>query len=279
MRSLYLQLKRIVTSTKFGCCILFTIILLFFAQIFLDSNTEDRYSVTRVLIEFSKEEMTFNYEMCNTMILQNACSGWFSLFAPIIAAFCFVPTICSEREEKASRFQIFRTTKLNFGVSQFFSGVVSGGAAISLGYIIFAVFVMILFPNIDEISGFSAEILQETAFNLPLLTLKVFLFGAFWSIPAMLLTSVLNNKYLIMCIPFFLKYGLKQLHQKISQDAFSAVNTDKNAITLANAINPDGILWVYDETRLVTWLVFGISAALMFAAFIIINRKRVDCGA
>lgn len=279
MRSLYLQLKRIVTSTKFGCCILFTIILLFFAQIFLDSNTEDRYSVTRVLIEFSKEEMTFNYEMCNTMILQNACSGWFSLFAPIIAAFCFVPTICSEREEKASRFQIFRTTKLNFGVSQFFSGVVSGGIAIALGYIIFAVFVMILFPNIDEISGFSAEILQETAFNLPLLTLKVFLFGAFWSIPAMLLTSVLNNKYLIMCIPFFLKYGLKQLHQKISQDAFSAVSSDKNAIALANAINPDGILWVYDETRLVTWLVFGISTALMFAAFIIINRKRVDCGA
>ena len=279
MRSFYLQLKRIVTSPEFWCCILFTLILLFFAQIFLDSNTEDRYSVTRVLIEFSKEEMTFNYEMCNTMILQNACSGWFSLFAPIIAAFCFVPTICSEREEKASRFQIFRTTKLNFGVSQFFSGVVSGGIAIALGYIIFAVFVMILFPNIDEISGFSAEILQETAFNLLLLTLKVFLFGAFWSIPAMLLTSVLNNKYLIMCIPFFLKYGLKQLHQKISQDAFSAVNTDRNAITLANAINPDGILWVYDETRLVTWLVFGISAALMFAAFIIINRKRVDCGA
>lgn len=279
MRSFYLQLKRIVTSIEFWCCILFTIILLFSAQIFIESNTGERYSVTRVLIEFSKEEMTFNYEMCNTMILQNARSGWFSLFAPIIAAFCFVPTICSEREEKASRFQIFRTTKLNFGVSQFFSGVVSGGIAIALGYIIFAVFVMILFPNIDEISGFSAEILQETAFNLPLLTLKVFLFGAFWSIPAMFLTSVLNNKYLIMCIPFFLKYGLKQLHQKISQDAFSAVNTDKNAITLANAINPDGILWVYDETRLVTWLVFGISTALMFAAFIIINRKRVDCGA
>ena len=251
----------------------------FFAQIFIDSNTEDRYSVTRVLIEFSKEEMTFNYEMCNTMILQNACSGWFSLFAPIIAAFCFVPTVCTEREEKASRFQIFRTTKLKYSLSQFFSGVISGGAAISLGYIIFAAFVMILFPNIGEISGFSAEILQETAFNLPLLTLKVFIFGAFWSIPAMFLTSVLNNKYLIMYIPFFLKYGLKQLHQKISQDAFSADNIDRNAITLANAINPDGILWVYDETRLVTWLVFGISAALMFAAFIIINRKRVDCGA
>lgn len=279
MRSFYLQLKRIVTSPEFWCCILFTLILLFFAQIFLDSNTEDRYSVTRVLIEFSKEEMTFNYEMCNTMILQNACSGWFSLFAPIIAAFCFVPTVCTERVEKAVRFQIFRTTRLKYSLSQFFSGVISGGVAISLGYIIFAALVMGLFPDIGEMSEFAADVLLETTFDLPYQILKMFLFGAFWSIPAMFLTSVLNNKYLIMCIPFFLKYGLKQLHQKISQDAFSAVSSDKNAIALANAINPDGILWVYDETRLVTWLVFGISAALMFAAFIIINRRRVDCGA
>ena len=211
------------------------------------------------------------------MILQNACSGWFSLFAPIIAAFCFVPTVCTERGEKAVRFQIFRTTRLKYSLSQFFSGVISGGAAISLGYIIFAALVMGLFPDIGEMSEFAADVLLETTFDLPYQILKMFLFGAFWSIPAMFLTSVLNNKYLIMCIPFFLKYGLKQLHQKISQDAFSAVSSDKNAIALANAINPDGILWVYDETRLVTWLVFGISAALMFAAFIIINRKRVDC--
>lgn len=279
MRNFFVSFRKNAASLGFLLCVAMTVLLLFAAEVYYDFDTQTRYSVFRALTDFTAEERAANYELCSHMVVQNARSGWFSLFAPIIAAFCFVPTICSEREEKASRFQIFRTTKLNFGVSQFFSGVVSGGAAISLGYIIFAVFVMILFPNIDEISGFSAEILQETAFNLPLLTLKVFLFGAFWSIPAMLLTSVLNNKYLIMCIPFFLKYGLKQLHQKISQDAFSAVNTDKNAITLANAINPDGILWVYDETRLVTWLVFGISAALMFAAFIIINRKRVDCGA
>lgn len=279
MRNFFVSFRKNTASPGFLLCVAMTVLLLFAAEVYYDFDTQTRYSVFRALTYLTPDEHAANYELCSQMVVQNACSGWFSLFAPIIAAFCFVPTVCTERGEKAVRFQIFRTTRLKYSLSQFFSGVISGGAAISLGYIIFAALVMGLFPDIGEMSEFAADVLLETTFDLPYQILKMFLFGAFWSIPAMLLTSVLNNKYLIMCIPFFLKYGLKQLHQKISQDAFSAVSSDKNAIALANAINPDGILWVYDETRLVIWLVFGISAALMFAAFIIINRKRVDCGA
>lgn len=279
MRNFFVSFRKNAASPGFLLCVAMTVLLLFAAEVYYDFGTQTRYSVFRALTYLTPDEHAANYELCSQMVVQSACSGWFSLFAPIIAAFCFVPTVCTERGEKAVRFQIFRTTRLKYSLSQFFSGVISGGAAISLGYIIFAALVMGLFPDIGEMSEFAADVLLETTFDLPYQILKMFLFGAFWSIPAMFLTSVLNNKYLIMCIPFFLKYGLKQLHQKISQDAFSAVNTDKNAIALANAINPDGILWVYDETRLVIWLVFGISAALMFAAFIIINRKRVDCGA
>lgn len=279
MRNFFVSFRKNTASPGFLLCVAMTVLLLFAAEVYYDFDTQTRYSVFRTLTYLTPDERAANYELFSKMVIKNACSGWFSLFAPIIAAFCFVPTVCTERGEKAVRFQIFRTTRLKYSLSQFFSGVISGGAAISLGYIIFAALVMGLFPDIGEMSEFAADVLLETTFDLPYQILKMFLFGAFWSIPAMFLTSVLNNKYLIMCIPFFLKYGLKQLHQKISQDAFSAVNTDKNAIALANAINPDGILWVYNETRLVTWLVFGISAALMFAAFIIINRKRVDCGA
>mgnify|MGYP004472210083 FL=1 len=279
MRNFFVSFRKNAASPGFLLCVAMTVLLLFAAEVYYDFGTQTHYSVFRALTYLTPDERAANYELCSQMVIKNAYSGWFSLFAPIIAVFCFVPTLCTERGEKAVRFQIFRTTRLKYSLSQFFSGVISGGAAISLGYIIFAALVMGLFPDIGEMSEFAADVLLETTFDLPYQILKMFLFGAFWSIPAMLLTSVLNNKYLIMCIPFFLKYGLKQLHQKISQDAFSAANTDKNAIALANAINPDGILWVYDETRLVTWLVFGISAALMFAAFIIINRKRVDCGA
>lgn len=279
MRSFFLQLKRIVTSLGFWLCVGMAVLLLFAAEVYFDYATQTRYSVFRALTFFSHEELANNSELCSAAVVQKAQSGWFTLFVPIIASFCFVPTMCAEREEKAARFQIFRTTKLKYSISQFFSGVVSGGIAIALGYIIFAVFVMILFPNMNEINGFTADLMPDTSQNLLLLILKVLLFGAFWSFPAMFLTSVLRNKYLIMCIPFFLKYGLNQLYQKISESVFLSSEINQNSIKFANAINPDGILWANDKTRLGISLVFGISAVLMFAAFVVIEQKRGDCGA
>lgn len=279
MRTFIITLRKFVTSYGFLICVGMAVMLLFSSEVYYDYDTQTRYSVFRTLMDFTFEERCARFELCSSSILKSAQGTWFTLFAPIIAAFCFVPTICTEREEKAARFQIFRTTRLNYCVSQFFAAVFAGGIAIMLGYSIFAAASQMLFPDISQMTEFAAEVLQGTTINIPLLIFKEFLFGAFWSIPAMFLTSVLNNKYLIMCIPFFLKYGLMQTYQKISQNAFSLDGVDENARRLANAVNPDGILWIYDETRLTVSLVFGISAAVMFAAFIIINRKRGDCGA
>lgn len=279
MRNFIVSFRKNATSLGFWLCVGMTVLLLFAAEVYYDYGTQSRYSVFRALTDFSREELANHIELCSANVVQNARSGWFTLFAPIIAAFCFVPIICAEREEKAARFQIFRTTKLKYSISQFFSGVVSGGIAISLGYIIFAIFVIILFPNMKIISEFPEDLMQDISQILLPLTLKVFVFGAFWSVPAMFLTSVLRNKYLILCIPFFLKYGLNQLHQKISESVFLSSEINQNSINIVNAINPEGILWVYDETMLTTALVFGISTILLFTAFVVIEQKRGDCGA
>ena len=161
-------------------------------------------TVFRALTDFSREELSANYELCNIMVVRNARNGWFTLFAPIITAFCFVPLMCAERDENAVRFQIFRTTKLKYSVTEFLSGVISGGLAITLGYVIFSGTVTLLFPNVSEMTDY-----------FPSAVLEMWLYGTFWSIPSMLCTSILRNKYLVMCIPFFVKYGLTQIYQKI----------------------------------------------------------------
>ncbi|MGN0670890.1 MAG: hypothetical protein ACI4JZ_10110, partial [Oscillospiraceae bacterium] len=200
MRSFFVSLRKNVTSLGFWLCVGMTVLLLFAAEVYFDFGTQTRYSVFRALTNLSREELANHFELCSTTVIQNARGGWFTLFAPIIAAFCFVPTMCAEREQNAVRFQVFRTTKLNFHITQFLSGVISGGLAMALGYIIFAAAAFALFPSVSEMK--SAEMLQDVNFNLFELTLGVWLFGAFWSIPAMFLTSVLRNKYLILCIPF-----------------------------------------------------------------------------
>ena len=277
MRSFIVTFRKNVTSLGFWLCVGMTILLLFAAEIYFDFGTQTRYSVFRALTDFSRSELANHFELCSITVIQNARGGWFTLFAPIIAAFCFVPTMCAEREQNAVRFQIFRTKKLNFHISQFLSGVISGGFAMALGYIIFAAAAFALFPSVSEMN--SAEMLQGANFNLLELTLGVWLFGAFWSIPAMFLTSVLRNKYIILCIPFFVKYGLNQTYQKVFQDAVSSEKFDKNLLEIANLINPNGLLWITDSTRLSVSLVFGISSILLFCAYLIVEQKRGDCGA
>lgn len=275
MRNLVVSFKKIFTSPGFYLCIAMTIFLLFAAEIYTDYDTQSRYSVIRALFDFSSEDRAKHYELYNVMIMKNARNGWLTLFAPIITSFCFVPQMCAERNENAVRFQIFRTSKVNYNISQFLSGVISGGFALAVGYSVFCAMVFFLFPNASAEFG----ILMNEDFNFTKCLASIWLYGAFWSIPAMFLTSVLHNKYLVMCIPFFVKYGLTQNYQKILNNAISAESIDEDAIKLANFINPDGILWINDATRLNIILLFGILAAIFFAAFVIIMQKRGDCGA
>lgn len=277
MRSFFVSFQKNVTSRGFWLCVGMTVLLLFAAEVFFDYSTRTRYSVFRALTDLSPEERAANYQLCNIMVAQNARGGWFTLFAPIIAAFCFVPTMCAERDENAVRFQVFRSSKLKYSVTQFLSGVISGGLAMALGYIIFAAAAMVLFPSVSEMN--CAEMLQGVNFNLLELTLGVWLFGAFWSVPAMFLTSVLRNKYLVLCIPFFIKYGLNQTYQKMFEDAVSPEKFNEKLLKFANIINPNGLLWINNSNRLSVILPFGISAVILFAAFVVINQKRGDCGA
>lgn len=277
MKIFLLHLREMCTSKGFFICISFTVILLFSAQVYVDPITQNRYSVIRAFFDLSRE-LSEHYELCDIIIIQNARSGWFTLFAPIITALCFVPPMCTQREEKAVRFRIFRTTKMKYYVTQFFTGVISGGTAISIGYIIFASVVAVLFPSISHLSLNEAQLLTDVTFSFPKMLCEMCFYGAFWSVPAMFLTSVMQNKYLIMCIPFFVKYGLTQTYQMLVQNAF--INGfDNEMYNFANLINPDGILWTSAGTRLNVVLLFSAFVAVFFTAFVIILNRRGDCGA
>lgn len=279
MRNFIVSFRKNVTSLGFLLCIGMTVLLLFSAEVYYDYSTQTRYSVFHTITMFSSDELANHYELCSMMIVQNARNGWFTLFVPIASAFCFIPMMCAEREQNAIRFQMFRTTRIKYHLSQFFSGVISGGLATTLGYILFAAIVLILFPNVSEMNEIEVQMLHGFEINLYELILEVWLFGSFWSIPAMFLTSVLQNKYLILCIPFFLKYGLNQTYQKIIQNAVSTDKIDNKLLDIAYLMNPDGLLWIDESNRLKIALLFGISAAVFFCIYLIINLKQGDSGA
>lgn len=94
----------------------------------------------------------------------------------------------------------------------------------------------------------------------------------------MFLSCIIRNKYLVMCIPFFLKYGLTQLY--ISSIS-NAMNMDNMYIKykLAMLLNPDGILWLSKSNIINVLFVFGGTGLALFIAYMIVTSKRSDCGA
>ncbi len=278
MREVAVSFKKTVTSWNFWLCVGATIVLLFMSQIYEDYDTKNRYSVINALFSFSAGEMKEHFELCSAFVISNARGSWFSLFVPIIAAFCFVPEMCAEREENALRFQVFRSSKTKWQLSTYLTGIISGGTAVTLGYVIFSGLAMLLFPGISEMDPSTLDFMRGSITDFYLLVLDMWMFAIFWSIPSMFLTSFLRNKYLIMCIPFFLKYALAQLSSKILMDSWKG-DYDPTLDALYRYIDPDGLMNLSITKYYDILIMYGILLAVSLAAFMIIERKRGDFGA
>lgn len=279
MRSLFTHFRKIFTSRGFYLCIFLTVILLFSTEIYVDSLTTDRYSVFRCLTSFSVEKrLALGEQMCSIRVLSSALNGWFTLFTPIAAAFCFIPIICTEREENAVRFQMFRSAKIKYNATQFLAGILSSGFAVTLGYLIFSAVVMIMFPALSQYDETTVQHIKMWSQSYPKLLLEVWCYGAYWGIPAMLLSSVIQNKYIVMCIPFFLKYGLNQTYFSLISSAVDGSRSEA-LMKIVRLFCPDGLLslgyspWYEDAA------VFGGSAVIFFTIYLIITAKRGDSGA
>lgn len=281
MKALIVSFKKIFTSRGFWLCVVMTFILLLSTEIYTDYTTYNKYSVITALTKLPAEEFTRHFELCRTMVMIDIRGGWLPMFIPIVTAFCFVPQMCAERDSGAVRFQMFRSSKLKYNLTQFVSGTLAAGVAVLIGYVLFCGAVYLLFPAPSEYSGWEAERIADYGVSFLKQLLEIGLYGVFHSIPAMFCTAVMRNKYLIMCIPFFVKYGLSQAKIMIQQNAFGDhENINLGLFKFTQIANPDGLLWIADQPDFkAPALFFGITAAVFTAAYLMIKQNRRDHGA
>jgi len=294
LRLIKVNLIKVLTSTGFYACVLLMLVLCFTARAYDDIAENKSYSVIGVLAEFSREEMLANSSFSAYQILSCVSSGWLSLFIPIIAAFPLMPLICDGRESKSVRYSAFRSTKFSFSTGNLFTAMMSGGLAVLCGFVLFAVLVYTLFPNISEY----APELKESAewwisgtyplfekYGYPYLValdfVEMFLYGALSAVPALIMTAFMKNKYLVLCIPFFMKYTAMQLHTGIMRKAiYNIENVDQKLLDILSITELDamGDIFSYGETM---WKNVVFHAVLLIAAFmlyIIVMNRRVDFG-
>lgn len=294
MRNIRSEFYKILTGYGFYLCIAFTAVLCFSAHIYIDPVNNDRYSVLMFLRSFDREFMLNDACFCSFSVMLKGAGSWLSMFIPIISAFAFVPLVCDEYEARSVRFEIFRSSKLSYRASRFVTAFICGGVAVTAGFAIYTALVYMLFPGISEYGAEKREMFEQMySYAFPEIIrgkyhiavvkklLAIFFYGALSAVPAITLTSLVRNKYLAMCIPFFMKYAADQTCVKLQSQALSDLeNADEKLLKLSSVISPDSLAYfseLGENKRAVMIYSLALAAAAM-AAYLIIHGRRLDSG-
>lgn len=291
--SINMRHKMIFTHLGFYISTALMVILCFVSGIYRDNKNDNMYSVISSLSEFNYSFMLDNIDFCSIMITLNNSNNWLPMFIPIISSFAFIPLICDEMESGFIRFSVFRSSKLSYQASKFLTACISGGLAVMLGYIIFTIFVYFLFPNINEYTPEMQKMIKDelnysypSFFNHGYVALYIikfivfFIYGILASVPSITLTCIIRNKYLVMSIPFFLKYAITQASIRLTSIAFNNfTNPNEGLVKFATVISPDSILDMFSSTIIRQILFYNAFLTLIaFALYMIICMRRLDVG-
>lgn len=288
-RNLSVNFKMIFANYGFYLCAGFTLILCLCTSIYRDPTTNESFSVFRVMREVSRDEMLMNVSLCSFSVIGTGTGSWLSMFIPIVSAFAFIPLSCDKAESGALRSGIFRSSRAAYGLSEFLSAGLSGALAVMLGFVLFALVACAAFPSISAYPPMEQEMLwaqvemefpgsgEMGAFlSVGMKCLSMFLYGFVWAAPAVMLTAFTRNKYLVICIPFFIKYA-------ITQTCVKMISGHDNTVTqwkVINTVSPDSLMDVslYAEKYFI--LLYNLLLVIVeFAVYAGVSRRRFDCGA
>ncbi len=228
IKLIFITLKRILTGINFWLCCVSVFALCFAAEVGIASN-DDPLNVLNYIFGDERKLPSVNY------ILESRGGSWLFMFMPIIVGLCFVNALCDDKNSRFLRYEIFRAGYFKFKAAKYISSVISGGICVVVGFIPFAIFVEFYFPKDDFFE-----------INLAVIFVEMFIFGIMSAVPALITASFTNNKYLIVCVPFMLKYCVTQLALRITIASYENIeNPNLTLGKIGRIINPDSASTVF----------------------------------
>lgn len=283
----------ILTNYGFYLGSFFTVILCFSTSIYYDSLKNDSYSVIKSLFEFDRDFMLCDTLFCSCQVVLSGSGSWFTMFIPIISAFAFIPILCDKSATKSIRLHIFRSSKFNFFTADFISASLAGGCAVLFGFLIFILLVYVSFPNISEYT-YEYRISFENYLNdlyspftkyryaciIGAKCFEIFIYGMLSTIPAIVLSCITKNKYIVICVPFFLKYVITQTSVKLNMQAWiDFQNPNESLGIFANMINPDSILNILHNEKMSLLLLYNLALIIIAVIiYLVIISRKGDSG-
>lgn len=280
LKALKCDLLRCVLNKWFIMSAAITAALCFSVQVYSDNSNGRVYSVLEALLSIDHTVMAESSELIPPLIIGKALSGYAAMALPITAALPFVMSFISERSSGNMRFTVIRTGRVKYYLSKFFSALLSGGLAVWLGVNLFAVMVYIMFPHTQS-TEMLADYIPNGVFPMLLRTAAgAFAYGAASILPAFFLCSFCTNSYIILCVPFLLKFIYETILSTVQTNSVAAGDYEIYQQTLP--FYPNAITFLFeipfgkDFITIITLnLLFAVTA---FFAFVLVMEKRADRG-
>lgn len=282
------DLNKTVINLGFLGAALMTCLLCFTAEAYMDSSTQKSYTIIEAFYTFDKQFVQANSTFASVYLLGRAFMGYVSMFLPIIVAFPFMVSFCAERNNGLMRFTISRTGKLRYYLSKFFASFIGGGLAVLIGLVIYGIAVYIMFPSLSSYppDPWMTESHQPAELEMVIRTLlSGFVYGAFSTLPAFLLSSFCKNPYIITCLPFMLVYIWNTAITKLRFKAFEMNNYEQSYMDKLEAFSPDSPKYLpsvlfdkMSDMQKYVLMFNGIYLAVMLIGFIVIMNLRIDKG-
>lgn len=248
-KSLFSTLKQILSGIDFGICCVGVFALCFTANVGTASNGDPLNVLSYI---FGKESPPSAEQ-----ILGTHGGSWLFMFMPIIVGLCFVTVLCDDKNSRFIRYEIIRAGYFKFKSAKYISCAIGSGICAVIGFVPFVIFVENYFPK---------DVFFKI--NIPLIIVEMFIFGIISAVPCLITAAFTNNKYLILCVPFMLKYCVSQLSNMLSANAYE--NFESPDLTLgkiAQIINPDAICTIFSYPEKVG--IIAVNSAFLLGGFAI----------
>ena len=287
--------KKLFRSPVFWLSVVGTAAICMFSELYTDPRGETK-TVIEMFMQYSKNAMLGDTRLCSYNVFITGFRGWITLFVPVIVSLSAVGIYVDERKSGMWRLTLHRTGRVKYSVSGGLFILLSGGLALTLGSGLFAALTAIMFPPLSAYPAESVSVFSEFMFRqgtplyeiyqaggLPLCTVvqlaETFFYGTVCSAVAMLLSAFCENKYVIICIPFFLKYALDQFSTSLfvkSVDDPSGFN--EKLSNFSEIIDPDAansFLSYSGDTLGKIILINAGFVMILFVLFCIIRMRRL----
>lgn len=286
--------KKMFCAPLFWVSIAAIAVICMFSPLYDNPQTGVSENILYVYLHYSKEALLQDVQLSAHAAFVKGLGGWLSLFIPVLTSLTAVNIRLDEYNSNMWRFVKLRTGKRNYNISSCIFYYLSGGITASAGYLLFGICVCAMFPGLSLYQAEDTAFYLETIFRngsfmeriyecggLPLAIgmqfIQIFLYGASCTMASLFLTSFVENKYIIICTPFFLKYTLNRLSANLISAAYDDwEHPDEMLGRLADIINPETIATVlyYNGNVQAVLILHVFVTGLSFLCFCMICNRR-----